>query len=60
VDAVFDLKLMRTPVYARDRLMPGNEMTGPAIVVEYSATTVIDPGHKAKVNKLGGIEIWRA
>ena len=60
VDAVFDLKLIRTPVYDRTKLMPGNELTGPAIVVEYSATTVIDPGHKAVVNKLGGIEIWRA
>jgi len=59
-EAVFDLKLIRTPIYDRSRLMPGNEITGPAIVVEYSATTVIDPGHRAEINRLGGIEIWRA
>jgi len=31
-------------VYERERLEPGDRLDGPAIVVEYSATTVIPPG----------------
>jgi N-methylhydantoinase A len=31
-------------VYQRERLEPGDRLDGPAIVVEYSATTVVPPG----------------
>ncbi len=37
-------------VYQRERLEPGDRLDGPAIVVEYSATTVIPPGWTALVD----------
>jgi N-methylhydantoinase A len=40
----------RTPIYDGDRLRPGNEVTGPA-VIEYVGTTVaVHPGQRAKVD----------
>ena len=39
-----------TPVYERDLLRAGDRFTGPAIVVEYSATTAIPPGCATKLD----------
>ena len=36
-----------TPVYDRDVLVPGNRVTGPAIVREQTATTVVEPDWQA-------------
>jgi 5-oxoprolinase (ATP-hydrolysing) len=44
VDAVFDGELRRTPVHLRDHLRPGDELEGPAIVVEITGTDVVEPG----------------
>jgi N-methylhydantoinase A len=33
-----------TPVFEREDLVPGQSMRGPAVITEYSATTVIPPG----------------
>jgi N-methylhydantoinase A len=41
---------IRTPVYERSRLRAGNRFRGPAIVSEYSATTVLPPGWQARVD----------
>jgi N-methylhydantoinase A len=38
------------PVYARDDLKPGNRFTGPAIVEQMDATTVVLPGMTARVD----------
>ncbi|MEI4488556.1 hydantoinase/oxoprolinase family protein [Frigidibacter sp. MR17.14] len=38
------------PVYARDRLKPGNSFEGPAIVEQMDATTVVLPAMTAKVD----------
>ncbi|HTU43389.1 MAG TPA: hydantoinase/oxoprolinase family protein [Candidatus Aquilonibacter sp.] len=40
---VFDGKKLLTSIYSRDDLQPGKKYRGPAIVTEYSATTVIPP-----------------
>jgi N-methylhydantoinase A len=40
-----------TVVLDRDLLLPGNSFQGPAIVHEYSATTVVPPGCKVKVDE---------
>jgi N-methylhydantoinase A len=37
-------------VYARDRLQPGDTFQGPAVVVEYSATTFVEPGARVTVD----------
>ena len=39
----FDGKKLATAIYSRDALTPGKMYQGPAIVTEYSATTVIPP-----------------
>jgi N-methylhydantoinase A len=38
------------PVYARDRLLPGNRIAGPAIVEQMDSTTVVLPGMAAGVD----------
>ena len=39
----FEGKWLDTPVYDREKLLPGNKIKGPAILVEYSSTIVIPP-----------------
>lgn len=39
-----------TPVYARERLAPGNRIEGPAIVEQMDTTTVVLPGMIARVD----------
>lgn len=48
---------MEVPVWRRDALPAGFEIAGPAIVEEYSATTVLLPGDIARVGALGEIVI---
>jgi N-methylhydantoinase A len=42
---LFDGKKLWTAIRSRDTLQPGKKYSGPAIVTEYSATTVIPPGN---------------
>ncbi len=46
---------LATPVYDRARLRAGGRFSGPAIVTEYSATTVVPPGWRARVDTFGGL-----
>jgi N-methylhydantoinase A len=39
------------PVIERNLLRPGNRFAGPALVVEYSTTTVVPPGFDARVDE---------
>jgi N-methylhydantoinase A len=48
--AVFRGRPLVTPVYDRARLHAGARFSGPAIVAEYSATTVLPPGWRARVD----------
>lgn len=48
---IFQGKSLSTPVYERGDLRPGQSLKGPAIITEYSATTVIPPGKKFWVDK---------
>ncbi len=43
-------KLFQTPVYTRAHLKSGNRFPGPAIVTDYSATTVVSPGWRAAID----------
>jgi N-methylhydantoinase A len=47
------------PLYERDLLRAGNILTGPAIVFQLDATTVIEPGWQAVVDRLGNLIITR-
>jgi N-methylhydantoinase A len=42
----FEDKAVATPVFEREDLVPGRSMRGPAVITEYSATTVIPAGKR--------------
>ena len=44
-----------TPIYAREKLLAGNRLAGPAIVTEYSATTWIPPRWAGRIDLYGNI-----
>ena len=44
VPVLFEGKKQATKIYSRDELQPSKPYPGPAIITEYSATTVIPPG----------------
>jgi N-methylhydantoinase A len=54
---IFGEKSTATPVYERDDLTPGESMHGPAIITEYSATTVVPPGKNFCVDGEGNLVI---
>ena len=45
------------PIYDRGKLREGIVVPGPAIVIEMDSTTVILPGHEAKVDAIGNLLI---
>lgn len=45
----------RTTIYDRELLVKGLRLPGPAVVTEYSATTVIPPGWGISVDKVGNL-----
>ena len=47
----FDGKVVTTPVFERSHLVPDQILRGPAVMTEYSATTVIPPGKKFWVDR---------
>jgi len=47
----FGSKMYPTQIYARDRLGAGARLRGPAVVVEYSSTTVIPPDYACEVDE---------
>jgi N-methylhydantoinase A len=46
VPVLFHDQAVTTPVFERVDLVPGRFMRGPAVITEYSATTVIPPGKR--------------
>nr|ART40523.1 L766 [uncultured bacterium] len=55
--AYFAGKREHAGVYRREELLAGMKMKGPAIVTEYSATTLIPPGSEARVDHIGNVII---
>jgi N-methylhydantoinase A len=53
----FEGKKHETKLYAREDLRPGQKYSGPSIVTEYSATSVIPPGKKFHVDKTSNLII---
>jgi len=51
-------RALRTPVIDRARLAPGVGFEGPALVEEFSGTTVVPPGWRARVTRGG--HLWLA
>lgn len=55
----FDEQFVDTPIYARERLQPGDRFDGPAIVEEFGSTTVVFPGQQATVDGFGNLVLER-
>ncbi len=45
----FDGTKLKTKIYSREQLQPGKKYSGPAIITEYSATTVIPPRKRFEI-----------
>jgi N-methylhydantoinase A len=53
-------KRYEAAIYRREALEPGVKFAGPALVVEYSATTVVPPGCECGVDGRKNLIIKRA
>lgn len=51
----FDRKSLPTFIYDRTALHPGRKLTGPAVIMEYSGTTVVPPGITFSVDRVGNL-----
>ena len=56
----FDGRAVECPIYARERLAPGDIVRGPAVIEEYGATTVVFPALVAQIDHLGNVLLTRA
>jgi N-methylhydantoinase A len=54
-ETVFDSTLLKTRILEREKLLPGNKVDGPAIIIEYSSTLVIPPFAKGEVDAYGNL-----
>jgi len=53
----FEGKLRSTAIYERRQLEPGRRYAGPAVLFEYSATTVVPPGMRFHLDQTGNLLI---
>jgi N-methylhydantoinase B len=58
-EVVFDGRALNCPIYDRTRLQSGDRLTGPAIVEEFGATTVVFPGQRVEVDRFGNMVLTR-
>ncbi len=58
--ALFGGRAYQTRVYDRAQLAPGQKFKGPAIVSEYSATTIVPPGWRGVVDSWGNLILTQA
>ena len=59
VQAHMDGRAHDTPVLDRDAMLPGNRITGPAIIREQTATTVVEPGWQAELTAKSHLVLTR-
>ncbi|HWC05604.1 MAG TPA: hydantoinase B/oxoprolinase family protein [Methylomirabilota bacterium] len=55
----FDGRVVECPLYDRARLQAGDRLTGPAIVEEFGATTVVFPGQRVEVDWFANLLLTR-
>jgi N-methylhydantoinase A len=55
----FEGKFRSTPLYDRERLSAGARFAGPAIVVEYSSTTVVPPDFLCRVDEFLNLRLFQ-
>lgn len=54
-----DGQTIQTPRFDRMKLKAKDTVTGPAVIVQQNSTTIIPPGHVARVMRLGDLVITR-
>jgi len=54
---LFDGRRVKTKIYAREELSARKTFQGPAVVTEYSATTVVPPGKKFRIDDASNLII---
>ncbi len=47
------------PIYQRDDMLPGNTVSGPAIILESTGTNIIEAGWQATLSNIGNLELER-
>jgi len=55
----FNPQPVETTLYDRERLVPGTQFRGPAVVMEYSSTTVVPPDYACRVDGDGNLILAR-
>ena len=53
----FDGKKLATAIHTRDSLQTGRMHSGPAVISEYSATTIVPPRTRFRIDKAGNLLI---
>jgi N-methylhydantoinase A len=56
-EVYFDGRRLKSNLYRRDGLVAGDVICGPAMITEYTATTVLPPGDVAAVDVFGNLVI---
>jgi N-methylhydantoinase A len=56
-EVFFDGRFVRSRLYRRDALVPGDAIHGPAMITEYTSATVLPPGCSAQVDGFGNLVI---
>ena len=56
-EVIFSGKRYSTPIIRRNKLLPGNVIDGPAIIVEYSSTIVVPPFARASIDPYRNVVI---
>ncbi len=54
---IYHGEILKAGVYLRDKLVWGNRIEGPAVVVEYSSTTFLPPESLAYVDRVGNLVV---
>jgi N-methylhydantoinase A len=56
-EVFFESEALKTPIYHRDRLFQGQQISGPAIVEQMDSTIVIFPNYQAEPDRYGNLLI---
>jgi N-methylhydantoinase A len=54
-EVVFQQGTLMSPIYQREQLTCGNRISGPALVIQMDATTVVTPGWCGMVDPFGNL-----
>jgi N-methylhydantoinase A/oxoprolinase/acetone carboxylase beta subunit len=57
LSVMFDGRRLKTAILDRDSLTVGKKYSGPAVITEYSATTVVPPGMRFVLDRAGNVVI---